>query len=77
MAEASASSEDIAHDDLCPVSCGGFLGVFLSSYSLLDLPAVAFHASKDTLQSSAVCILHGTVGRYLHHEPNRGVELGC
>jgi hypothetical protein len=69
MAEAGASTEEVLHDDLCPVRQLLLLFVIPSSW-YLDLPAVALHTCENIMQPSPVCILHGTVGRCIFDKPN-------
>lgn len=71
---ADAPIEEIAHDDLCPVGANQpqrLLAVLTS----VDLPIAVVHTGENTMQSPALRILHGTMGRRIVYEPDRALEL--
>lgn len=74
MAEPAAMSEEVAHDDLCPVSQRTLKCT--SALMKEDMPAAAIYAGANAVQSPTVCVLYGTVGGCVFHEPDRTLEHG-
>jgi hypothetical protein len=70
MPESGLSSEEVAHDDLCPVSLAAQPPSRLQRSQNIDMPAVAFHTCAHAMQPPALCIMYGPMGRCVIDEPN-------
>jgi hypothetical protein len=62
MTEAGSPHEEVAHDDLCPVSPTTRLVPPLWRSQTPDLPVASLHACAHAMQSPALRVVHGPMG---------------